>query len=510
MADDRSKKAEGDRQRGPRDDRELRARLLEHMCSSGFEYPVDSKSLLRVLLRPFQKRGVLIRRSVYHIDDILKELAERGAIDLGTLVVGSEQRPFITEVYPRKVEQLSREAIKDRPKASKKRGRDDTDEPANIFRGLEDPMGLWQSAASNRISHHKKKRTHVDNNVDDIENLLVKPSARQKETMQSSQEIASLLNRASAKEQSIVEKFRSRGGTQLKEFCPHGTKEECRREHRQPAACDKVHFVRVIKQHTDVALGDCSYLDTCRHMETCRFVHYQIDNSDSRKLQSKEGNSVPVSARLPPQWINCDLRFLDFTVLGHFDVVMADPPWDIHMDLPYGTMKDDEMRTLRVDQLQTDGVIFLWVTGRAMELARECLDLWGYKRVDELIWVKTNQLQRIIRTGRTGHWLNHSKEHCLVGIKGNPKINRLLDCDVLLSEVRETSRKPDEVYDLIERMHPNGRKIELFGRSHNRHHNWVTLGNQLPGVHLVEHDVITRWNQANPEHALPFPDVQEQ
>ena len=46
---------------------------------------------------------------------------------------------------------------------------------------------------------------------------------------------------------------------------------------------------------------------------------------------------------------------------------------------------------------------------RAMELGRECLKLWGYERVDEIIWVKTNQLQRIIRTGRTGHWLNHGK-----------------------------------------------------------------------------------------------------
>ncbi len=70
-----------------------------------------------------------------------------------------------------------------------------------------------------------------------------------------------------------------------------------------------------------------------------------------------------------------------------------------------------------------------------MELGRECLALWGYKRVDELIWVKTNQLQRLIRTGRTGHWLNHSKEHCLVGVKGRPQINRNLDCDVLVAEV---------------------------------------------------------------------------
>lgn len=73
------------------------------------------------------------------------------------------------------------------------------------------------------------------------------------------------------------------------------------------------------------------------------------------------------------------------------------------------------------------------------------LELWGYKRVEEIIWVKTNQLQRIIRTGRTGHWLNHSKEHCLVGIKGHPDVNRNIDTDVIVAEVRETSRKPDEV-----------------------------------------------------------------
>jgi mRNA (2'-O-methyladenosine-N6-)-methyltransferase len=73
------------------------------------------------------------------------------------------------------------------------------------------------------------------------------------------------------------------------------------------------------------------------------------------------------------------------------------------------------------------------------------LELWGYKRVEEIIWVKTNQLQRIIRTGRTGHWLNHSKEHCLVGIKGSPEVNRNIDTDVIVAEVRETSRKPDEV-----------------------------------------------------------------
>ena len=90
---------------------------------------------------------------------------------------------------------------------------------------------------------------------------------------------------------------------------------------------------------------------------------------------------------------------------------MADPPWDIHMSvsnnslsfiaqailnfagqLPYGTMTDDEMRAMPIPMLQDEGVLFLWVTGRAMEVGRECLRVWGYTRVDEVVWVKTNQV----------------------------------------------------------------------------------------------------------------------
>ena len=36
----------------------------------------------------------------------------------------------------------------------------------------------------------------------------------------------------------------------------------------------------------------------------------------------------------------------------------------VHLKLPYGTMSDDEMRKLAVPQLQDEGYIFLWVTGR--------------------------------------------------------------------------------------------------------------------------------------------------
>lgn len=65
----------------------------------------------------------------------------------------------------------------------------------------------------------------------------------------------------------------------------------------------------------------------------------------------------------------------------------------ISLKLPYGTMTDDEMRAMPIPTLQDEGLLFLWVTGRAMEIGRECLRVWGYTRVDEVVWVKTNQVR---------------------------------------------------------------------------------------------------------------------
>jgi len=329
-----------------------------------------------------------------------------------------------------------------------------------------------------------------------------------------------LLGKPSAKERSLIDSFKSSGGVQ--QFCTHSTKAECVRATGKRDPCSKLHFAKIIQPHTDESLGDCSFLNTCFHMDTCKYIHYQVDPDDIRKSSEEtgcggnNGGAVPAehvhlpavpetriiegTKLTPPQWVQCDLRNFKLPVLGKFTVVMADPPWDIHMELPYGTMSDEEMRRLPLPTLQDEGLIFLWVTGRAMELGRECLKLWGYERVDEIIWVKTNQLQRIIRTGRTGHWLNHGKEHCLVGMKGNcPKLNRGLDCDVIVAEVRATSHKPDEIYGIIERLSPGTRKIELFGRPHNVQPNWVTLGNQLDGVLIHDKDMLDRWNAAYPD-----------
>lgn len=91
--------------------------------------------------------------------------------------------------------------------------------------------------------------------------------------------------------------------------------------------------------------------------------------------------------------------------------------------------------------------------------------------------------------------MNHSKEHMLVGVKGNPTwLNRLVDSNVVVSSTRETLRKPDEVYDIVERIvGKHARKLELFGRDNNVRPGWITVGDQVDGVHIYEEDVKRRY-----------------
>ncbi|XP_008560809.1 N6-adenosine-methyltransferase subunit METTL3 [Microplitis demolitor] len=413
---------------------------------------------------------------------------------------------------------LSVESVSSQTKIDDLVNNDNTDTTSQEKTDDDDP----EEEDDESVSPDKQPRLDIKN-AEDIMSLLSMPTIREKESKKVGEQILDLLSKQTSKEKSLAERFRSQGGAQVMEFCPHGTRVECEKLNGSGASkCKKLHFKKIIQGHTDESLGDCSFLNTCFHMDTCKYVHYEVDGStalskehvtetDLSSVNNTTKSAVETPGQVtgpgsgteltlyPPQWIQCDLRYLDMTVLGKFAVIMADPPWDIHMELPYGTMSDDEMRQLGIPALQDEGLLFLWVTGRAMELGRECLQLWGYERVDEIIWVKTNQLQRIIRTGRTGHWLNHGKEHCLVGMKGNPRINRGLDSDVIVAEVRATSHKPDEIYGIIERMSPSTRKIELFGRPHNVQPNWITLGNQVDGVHLIDPQLIKAFRKRYPD-----------
>lgn len=249
-----------------------------------------------------------------------------------------------------------------------------------------------------------------------------------------------------------------------------------------PAPCSMGHFRMVwrapphLRQHVE-----CNYMDRC-YQPACVKFHYELIVTDVVERKRIFCPLIMDSERHPPEWINADVGRLNMTLLGKFDAIMMDPPWRIVMDVPYQTMSDDDILGMNVQCLQDDGLLFLWVTTRAIELGRRCLRHWGYRIADELIWVKINQLHQLQTSGRTGHWLNHSKEHMLVGIKGSPRFHGGLEADVLIAEPRETSRKPIEAYEIIERMlnmkHEPRRCLEVFGREHNRRPGWLTVGNE--------------------------------
>ncbi|XP_075262655.1 N(6)-adenosine-methyltransferase catalytic subunit METTL3-like [Convolutriloba macropyga] len=395
---------------------------------------------------------------------------------------------------------------------------------------LEDTGPVSEFSVSNRkraltdvfpdIPTKVPRKDYVDYWKDKAQELIAYKSFKERQHYETARQIHDLISTPTAKEMMKLEKFKCQE-QRIIEFCTHLTLFECKRKQRfafmtsksppKNTFCKKLHYRPVNNASTERKLGDCSFLNTCFHMETCKYIHYELDLNERCMKEFVEQDaknvirSVPEKSIViyPPQWIQCDVRSFDMTCLGKFSVIMADPPWDIHMELPYGTMSDKEMIGLPIPELQEEGFIFLWVTGRAMEIGRECLKQWGYSRCEDLIWVKINQLGKLIRTGRTGHWINHGKEHCLVGIKGNPvsrKANtRCLDTDVLISEVRETSHKPDEIYGVLERLSPGTRKLELFGRMHNTRPNWITLGNQTDGVRLLDPKVIRDFRRKYPD-----------
>ena len=187
-------------------------------------------------------------------------------------------------------------------------------------------------------------------------------------------------------------------------------------------------------------------------------------------------------------------------------MVLVDPPWNIGIDLPYDTMSDADMRNLGVEALQTEGYLFLWVTGRAMELGRTCMAQWNYRRVAELVWIKVNQMQNIIRTGRTGHFLNHSKEHMLIGVKGEPSFPRAGRTTGLrrprLGGARDIAQT-DRGVRHRRTIGARARKLELFARQHNvGQPGWVAIGNQLDDSRVVDESMASRVREAYPTMRL--------
>jgi mRNA (2'-O-methyladenosine-N6-)-methyltransferase len=212
-------------------------------------------------------------------------------------------------------------------------------------------------------------------------------------------------------------------------------------------------------------------------------------------LNAGETEDIVPSDCIP---IPADIRSFDFKVSTKkslaerhqaikgrlFDAIMMDPPWQLSganptrgVTISYDSLLDQEIGKMPIPVLQTEGLIFIWTINAKYTLSLSLLDKWGYTYVDEIVWVKKTCNNKIAKSH--GYWLQHAKETCLVGRKGNVELSDRSIPDVIFSQRRGQSQKPEEIYQMIEELLPGGCYLEVFGRRNNLRNGWVTIGNEI-------------------------------
>jgi N6-adenosine-specific RNA methylase IME4 len=172
-----------------------------------------------------------------------------------------------------------------------------------------------------------------------------------------------------------------------------------------------------------------------------------------------------------------------------FKTVLADPPWQFqnrtgkmapeHKRLSrYGTMTLDEILRLPVAQLVDEPAhLYLWVPNALLPEGIRVLEAWGFQYKTNLVWHKIRKDGGPDGRG-VGFYFRNTTELVLFGVRG--KNARTLapgrrQVNFITAQKREHSRKPDELYPIIEECSP-GPYLELFARG--ARNGWEAWGNQ--------------------------------
>ena len=179
---------------------------------------------------------------------------------------------------------------------------------------------------------------------------------------------------------------------------------------------------------------------------------------------------------------------------SRFATVLADPPWQFqnrtgkmapeHRRLNrYNTMDLDGIMALPVSQIVRETAhLYLWVPNALLPEGLLVMKAWGFQYKSNLIWHKIRKDGGPDGRG-VGFYFRNTTEIVLFGIRG--KNARTLppgrsQVNFISSRKREHSRKPDELYDIIEKCSP-GPFIELFARGSRK--NWIAWGDQADDYH---------------------------
>lgn len=172
-----------------------------------------------------------------------------------------------------------------------------------------------------------------------------------------------------------------------------------------------------------------------------------------------------------------------------FQTVLADPPWQFqnrtgkmapeHKRLNrYPTMRLEDIKSLPVGQVAAENShLYLWVPNALLPEGLEVMKAWGFQYKTNIIWEKVRKDGAPDGRG-VGFYFRNVTEILLFGVRGSnfrtlsPARTQV---NLVRSQKREHSRKPDEMIELIEACSP-GPYLELFARGERE--NWTLWGNQ--------------------------------
>ena len=169
---------------------------------------------------------------------------------------------------------------------------------------------------------------------------------------------------------------------------------------------------------------------------------------------------------------------MDFPT-GKYGCIYADPPWDFKTwsgkpnargpQNHYNTMEIPTIAELPVAQFAAENcVLFMWICWPTLLAAEKIFQSWGFDyKTCAFCWVKAKPLPLFPDDMRDqmglGYWTRANSEVCLLATRGKPKRKHADVRQAILEPRREHSRKPDCVYDRIERL-VDGPYLELFAR----------------------------------------------
>ncbi|CAH1794747.1 unnamed protein product [Owenia fusiformis] len=198
----------------------------------------------------------------------------------------------------------------------------------------------------------------------------------------------------------------------------------------------------------------------------------------------------------PPMYLKCDLQNFDLQDLdARFDVIHIDPPLEEYARTN-GAIYDkywswEEIMGLEIEKIAAQrSFIWIWCGhGEGLDWGRKCLKKWGFRRCEDICWIKTN-------IQNPGHNKNsdpkaifqRTKEHCLMGIKGTVRrstdgdfIHANVDIDLIIDEEPPygSKEKPIELFHMMEHFCLGRRRLHVFARDSTIRPGWVSIGPEL-------------------------------